>query len=191
MAPRREWLLDGRCSFPSRVPSGLTGSRWRAAIADVCDVLCLLTGQEILHFFPLRKYRIINLRKVILVSVAEYQPLLNCAEFILLASLRCEGWRSSSGPRLALGRGWRLRPLCSPGPHVPWRFRLWAGAASPGAAAGTARDSPLGRWLLHSSAAVFQGGGSQEQRERWGSHGASWDLQAPSSLTSASCYGLK
>ena len=41
----------GQVFFPSWVPSGLTSSPLLvAAIADDCDVLCLLTWQEIFHF---------------------------------------------------------------------------------------------------------------------------------------------
>ena len=38
--------------FPPCVSSGLTGSHWRAAIADDCDILCLLMWQEIFHLSP-------------------------------------------------------------------------------------------------------------------------------------------
>ena len=38
--------------FPSWVSLRLTHSRWRAAIADDCDVLGLLIWQEIFHFSP-------------------------------------------------------------------------------------------------------------------------------------------
>ena len=36
--------------FPSWVPSGLSSSRWRVAIAEDCDILCLLIWQETFHF---------------------------------------------------------------------------------------------------------------------------------------------
>ena len=42
-------LLDGRHSFQPWVSSA-DGSRWRAAIVDDCDILCLLIWQEIFHF---------------------------------------------------------------------------------------------------------------------------------------------
>ena len=45
------WLLDGRYSLPSWVPSGLTSSPSAvAAITDVCDILCLLIWQAVFHF---------------------------------------------------------------------------------------------------------------------------------------------
>ena len=46
------WLLDGRYSlFPSWVPSGLTSSLLAViAIADDCDILCLLIWQAIFYF---------------------------------------------------------------------------------------------------------------------------------------------
>lgn len=44
------WLLDGRYPFfPSWVPSGLTCSEV-AAIADDCDILCLLLRQATFYF---------------------------------------------------------------------------------------------------------------------------------------------
>ena len=67
------------CVYTSWVSSVLTGSHWRSAISDDCDILCLLIQQEIFHFshliitIPTNKINILKSSRSNVLSCCEFQ----------------------------------------------------------------------------------------------------------------------